>query len=158
VVYDEAFTSVTSSQSLNFEKYWNDLYLHHRDHYVEDFFDQQNIPPLNESWLTPEELQQRQQQRSPPVITANSPIWTNSPSNINVESNSSDTEVFHDALESVQPQNLLEDLNTNALEPTSIFEDITTYDSTTNLPTIPESTAIETSMPTRPHRERKKEQ
>jgi hypothetical protein len=41
---------VVSSQSLDSEEYWNDLCLNHQDHYVEDFYDIEQIPPLYESY------------------------------------------------------------------------------------------------------------
>jgi Reverse transcriptase (RNA-dependent DNA polymerase) len=109
VVYDEAFTSVSSFQSLNSEEYWNDLYLHHRDHYVEDFFDIENIPPLHDSWLTAEELRQRQC----------STTSTNEQEDITtVPSTSSNSLTSNDAtsntINEIQPRNLIDDLNSNA--------------------------------------------
>jgi hypothetical protein len=109
VVYDKTFTTVTSSQSLDCEEYWNDLYLHHRDHYVENFYNMQDIPPLHESWLTPEETIQRR------LIPTTTTILDNNPSNNTTPTDITSTkdEVFHDALETIQPRNLLEDLDTS---------------------------------------------
>jgi hypothetical protein len=108
-VYDEAFTLVSSLQSLNSEEYWNDLYLHHRDHHVEDFFDIENIPPLQESWLTAEELWQRQHSKNSTIeqedITTLPSTSTNSIRNNDATSNT---------INEIQPRNLIDDLNSNA--------------------------------------------
>jgi hypothetical protein len=118
----------TSLQSLDCKECWNDQYLHHRNHYVEDFTDSQHIPPLHESRLTLEETIQRQSTiiRTPSMTPNNS-----GPTII-------EQEIFHDAVDTIQPRNLLEDLDTNISTPTtdsSVSDEV--------LPIIPEDRNIE---------------
>jgi hypothetical protein len=137
------FTSVASSQVLNEEDYWNDLFLNHRDNYLEDMPPDHSIPPIHDSWLTTEELKQRYLRSSVPTFQPES-----SPSMPLASPNTL-------ASDDINPRNLLDDLDNTSDVPYSPSND-------TILPTIPESAPDTTIVheptsptPARPNRSRK---
>jgi hypothetical protein len=123
VVYDETFMSVASKQVLDDDTYWNDLFLHHRDHYLEEINDPTLIPSLHDSWLTSEEIQHRDQNLALRPHTA--PLHRHPlPPTLDPVPNSS----IHPPLPidtSITPRNLLDDL-----------DGVNDHDT---LPTVPES-------------------
>jgi Reverse transcriptase (RNA-dependent DNA polymerase) len=63
VVYDDLFQTVPNAENggLPFdEAIWDDLFRNQRERYIDEDEDAENIPPLHQDWLDPDEIDDRQ--------------------------------------------------------------------------------------------------
>lgn len=142
-VFDEKFLSVSSARPsiLESQEFWSDLFLNHRDHYLEDNTDLSTIPTLHPDWLTIDEI--NAMAPSAPPIAQIQPVPIPQPVLVNAEPNEQIEEVFNDP---IVPRQLF---------PTDDdVEDNVNQQETDNVPTNPNENQNKPND--RPRRERNK--